>query len=75
MTTDETIDLYVCRECDWIGTAENEGAIGKAHAHAERHVGVWKFPPWVLPVANPKKLDEVIDRVEARPVTDGDRDE
>jgi hypothetical protein len=55
-------DVYVCTECDWVCSAEPAGSIGTAHAHAERHVGWWILPPWLCPVADPKRLDGCIKR-------------
>ena len=65
-------DLYVCTECEWVTSAEPSGAIGTAHAHAETHVGRWGLPAWVLPVAEPDKLDECIERATVV-LEDGDR--
>lgn len=60
--------VYECTQCDWVLSAETKGAIGTAHAHAEKHVGVevfgFELPAWLLPVANPERLDEVIREVE-----------
>ena len=58
---------YRCTECGWTCDAEPKGAIGYAHAHAEQHAGVriigFELPAWLLPVANPERLDEYIKEV------------
>lgn len=55
-------DVYVCTECEFVCSAEPNGAVGTAHAHAEKHIGRWILPAWVLPVADPDRLDAVIER-------------
>lgn len=55
--------IFRCKECGWICRGHTKGDIGKAHAHAEKHVGLWKLPAWLLPSANPEKLDEVLEEL------------
>lgn len=59
--------IYHCKECGWVTDAEPKGAIGKAHAHAEKHTKVLPFiPAGLFASANPNKLDSVIEKVKIR---------
>jgi hypothetical protein len=58
--------VYRCKKCGWICRAEMKSDIGTAHGHAEKHVGLWKFPAWLFPSANPEKLDEVIEELSVK---------
>lgn len=58
--------IYRCKECGWIHRAERKGDIGTAHAHAEKHASVWKFPSWLLPVADPKILGTYIEELHVK---------
>lgn len=60
---DGRMDLFRCTACDWVTSAEPAGAIGTAHAHAERHASKWILPAWLWPVADPEQLDQYIERV------------
>jgi len=57
------LDIYRCKECNWVCNAEKSGAIGTAHAHAEKHTSFWKLPAWLMPSANPDKLDKSLEIV------------
>jgi hypothetical protein len=59
----DTHAVYVCTECDWACSAEPSGAIGTAHAHAQKHVSRFGLPSWLmLPGAAPEQLDQYIAR-------------
>lgn len=49
-----TPDIYRCKICGWVSSAEPEEAIGTAHAHAEKHTGFLSF-------GNAEKLDRYIE--------------
>jgi len=56
-------EIYSCTECSYITSAKPEGAIGTAHAHAEKHASWWKLPAWLSLVADPEKLDQYIEKI------------
>lgn len=54
---DGAFEIYQCKACGWgVTDAENTGAIGTAHAHAEGHTGLFSF-------GNPVELDRFIRRL------------
>jgi len=55
--------IYRCKECGWICRGDLKSAIGTAHANAEKHASVWKFPAWMFPVANPDVLGRYIEEL------------
>jgi len=63
-----SFDIFRCRKCGWITSAEPKGSIGTAHAHSEKHTSLWKLPAWILPSANPQKLDKSIELLEVEKV-------
>jgi len=70
----EEIEVYRCKDCGWLTSAEPKGAIGTAHAHAEKHTGKWGLPPWLIISANPEELDKHIEKLTLK-VVDGDTDD
>lgn len=56
MSIDDDMELYRCTECGWVCRAEPEGAIGKAHVHAEKHTGFLSY-------ADVETLDKIIETV------------
>jgi hypothetical protein len=59
-----SFEIYRCKECGWCCSAEPKGAVGTAHAHAERHACWWVFPAWLFPVADPVELDKFVEKLE-----------
>lgn len=53
---DGPFEIYQCKACGWVTDAEKTGSIGTAHAHAERHTGLFSF-------GNPVELDRFIRRL------------
>lgn len=58
-----SFEVWRCKECGWITRAEPKGSVGTAHAHAEKHASFWRLPAWLLPVANPQKLEEYVEKM------------
>ncbi len=58
--------VYRCSACGWVCSAEDEGNIGWAHGHAEKHTSWYS-------VADVERLDSYIDKlkVEVIEVEDG----
>lgn len=52
----EDFHIYRCSQCGWTCSAEPEGSIGTAHAHAEKHTGFFSF-------GNFDKLDKYIHKI------------
>lgn len=52
----QSFEVYRCSACGYITSAEPEGAIGTAHAHAEKHTGFFSF-------GNFDKLDQYIHKI------------
>ena len=64
-----SFDIFRCKKCGWITSAEPKGSIGTAHAHAEKHTGgFWIIPSWLTITANPHKLDKSIELIEVEKV-------
>jgi rubredoxin len=52
----DNFEIYRCSQCGWVTSAAPDGAIGTAHAHAEKHTGFWS-------TANFEKLDQYIHKI------------
>lgn len=54
---DQPFQIYRCKKCGYITSAEPEGAIGTIQAHAEKHTGFLSF-------GNFQKLNQFIEKLE-----------
>lgn len=61
--------VFRCNVCGKVWSAEDEGNIGWAHAHAEKHMSFWS---WFTMLWNPEKhvreLDSYIDNLKVKEV-------
>lgn len=59
--------IYRCKKCHWVCNAEKKGAIGTAHAHAEKHQGMTilgcELPASLTFSADPEKLGQHIEEL------------
>jgi len=52
----ETFDIYRCKECGYVISAEDRANIGTMHAHCEKHTNSYQ-------IGNVPKLEEYIQRL------------
>jgi len=66
------VKIWRCKKCDWVRSAEPNGSIGIAHAHAEKHAAwnvkysgnlISKLPGWLFPAADPEILDQYVEKI------------
>jgi len=62
--------IYRCKKCGWVTRASQQGDIGRAHAHAEKHApGTLlgkKLPTTYWPTADPEILGKYIEELHVK---------
>lgn len=61
----ESFEIYRCSKCGWVTSAEPKGAIGTAHAHAEKHTGFFSM-------GNIDLLDQYIHKIKVTEFEEGE---
>jgi len=67
-----SFEVWSCTECDYVCSAEPDGSVGTAHAHAEKHAPGkllgFKLPTTWWPTSDPEILDEFVEKVRVKEV-------
>lgn len=63
-----SFEIWRCKECSYVTSAEPKGSIGTAHAHAEKHAPGkllgFKLPTTLWMTADPTILDQYVEKIE-----------